>query len=62
MSEGQTDRNERMQLAERWRQLGEKLRERSPRRFEKMIEMLTASALATEADEGEEIDEVYRIH
>lgn len=62
MSDRQTDHEQRQQLAEQWRQLGEKLRERSRRRFEKMIEMLTTSALVESEDDEEEIDNIYRIH
>lgn len=62
MSDRQTDHEQRQQLAEQWRRLGEKLRERSRRRFEKMIEMLTTSALVESEDDEEEIDNIYRIH
>jgi hypothetical protein len=54
--------NERQLLAERWRLLGEKLRKRSPAAFEKMIEMLAASATDTSEEETSEIDGIYRVH
>jgi len=62
MSEPQTDREERQVLAERWRQLGEKLRSRSPAAYAKLIEMLATSAVEIEADEGSEIDGIYQVH
>jgi hypothetical protein len=62
MPEGQTDRKERMELAERWRQLGEKLRSRSPQAFAKMIDVLAASADQEEVAEPSEIDGIYLIH
>lgn len=63
MAERSTDRDiERRELAERWRQLGEKLRRRSPRVFEKTIEMLATSATPDDDEATEDIDEVYLIH
>lgn len=62
MSEGQTDRKERMAMAEQWRLLGEKLRRRSPHAFSKTIEMLTASASEEDEDLAPEIDGIYQVH
>lgn len=62
MSEGQTDRKERMAMAEQWRLLGEKLRKRSPHAFTKMIEMLTSSDEQDEQDLAQEIDGIYQVH
>lgn len=50
---------ERQQLAERWRRLGEKLRERSPALYAKLLEMLAASALGDDDGEDEKIDDFY---
>jgi hypothetical protein len=62
MSEGQTDREDRAALAEKWRRLGEKLRERSPQAYAKLIEMLATSAVGNDEEETLQIDDIYRIH
>lgn len=52
----------RSELAERWRVAGERLRKRSPRVFEKVIEMLATSDRDEDDDERLDIDEIYRLH
>ena len=53
---------ERHELAERWRQLGEKLRERSPSLFEKLVAMLATSEPDEEDRPRAGIDSVYQVH
>jgi hypothetical protein len=51
-----------MMLAEQWRQLGEKLRRRSPAQFQKLLALLAGSAM--DEDDGDllNIDSVYTTH
>lgn len=53
---------ERRALAERWRVLGKKLRERSPHRFEVLISVFADAALDEDEDDRPRIDSVYQIH
>jgi len=53
--------SERQLLAERWRQLGELLRERSPALFEKLLDMITASAAAQIDSDDENIRSTYQM-
>lgn len=54
--------DERKELAEQWRRLGEKLRSRSPMAFAKLVAMLAGSAGDDDDDDGKMIDNVYTIH
>lgn len=54
--------SERQRLAEQWRQLGEKLRRRSPAAFEKLLTLLAASAIAEDPEDELVIDEIYPYH
>jgi hypothetical protein len=54
--------SERIAEAERWRMVGERLRKRSRRRFAFLIEMLAASVVDEDAEDGPDIDSVYPYH
>ena len=56
------ERDGRRELAERWRVLGEKLRRSHPAAFEKLLALLTSSAVGEDDDDTTCIDSVYQIH
>lgn len=56
------DRADRRELAERWRQLGEKLRRRSPAAFDKLVALLATSTVIDDDEDALDIDSVYQIH
>jgi hypothetical protein len=55
------DAAERQALAEQWRVLGEKLRERSPAAFEDLIANLAASVLPDDEGDPPAIDQIYSV-
>ena len=59
--DGARDAAERQELADQWRRLGEKLRERSPAAFEELIANLAASVLLEDDDGPQSIDQIYSV-
>lgn len=53
---------ERAEMAERWRQLGQKLRRRSPRMYLVMTRLIAEAAIDDQDDGDIKIDSVYQIH